>query len=92
MELLEFLLRAAKVEPEAQLAHTQAERVSAEVLEYGRRIGQDLYAFISSFAVNIEDMGETKIALPQNVLERWLTRFRDKCRTQGLDWLKNSEG
>ena len=38
------------LEPESQLAQTPAERVSAEVLEAGRRIGQDLYSYMASFA------------------------------------------
>jgi hypothetical protein len=77
------------LEPESQLAQTPAERVSAEVLEVGRRIGQDLYSFVASFATNVWQEGEQKIVLPQNVLERWIARFRDKCQRQGLDWLKS---
>ena len=80
------------LEAETQLEQTPAERVSAEVLEAGRRIGQDLYAFIASFATSVGQEGEQKIALPQNVLERWLSRFREKCQRQGLDWLKASDG
>merc|ERR1719152_557444 len=78
------------LEAENQLAQTPAERVSAEVLEAGRRIGLDLYSFVASFATNTWHEGEQKIVLPQNVLERWLNRFRDKCQKQGLDWLKGS--
>ena len=77
------------LEAEAQLAQTPAEKVSAEVLEAGRRIGQDLYSYLSSFATSIYHEGEQKICMPQNVLERWLARFRDKCSRQGLDWLKS---
>lgn len=75
------------MEPTASLAHNPAERVSAEVLEAGRRIGQDLYSFIASFAVQVTSNGESRISLPSNVLERWLSRFRDKCQRHGLDWL-----
>lgn len=75
------------LEPEAGLAQVAAERVSAEVLEAGRRIGQDLYNYLSSFAETVNVLGETKIQMPQNVLERWLQRFHDKCRMKGLDWL-----
>ncbi len=81
------------MEPEAQLAQTPPERVSAEVLEAGRRIGQDLYSFLASFAgPTMEIGGEQRFHLPLNVLERWLTKFNDKCQKQGLDWLKASEG
>ena len=79
------------LEPETALASTPAERVSAEVLEAARRIGQDLYSYIASFASNVWQDGEQKICLPQNVLERWLTRFRDKCQRQGLDWLSKPQ-
>ena len=79
------------LEPETALAQTPAERVSAEVLEAGRRIGQDLYSYCASFATNMWHEGEQKILLPQNVLERWLSRFRDKCKTRGLDWLTAAE-
>ena len=76
------------LEPAASLSQMPAERVSAEVLEAARRIGQDLYSFIASFAVSVQVGFEQKIQLPQNVLERWLTRFQGKCRKEGLDWLK----
>lgn len=80
------------LEQELSLAQTPAEKVSAEVLEAGRRIGQDLYSYVASFATSMWHEGEQKILLPQNVLERWLGRFRDKCRTRGLDWLSASDG
>ena len=78
------------LEPEASLAQVPAEKVSAEVLEAGRRIGQDLYSYIASFAVEVQNGIESKIMLTNNVLERWLTRFRQKCQKEGLDWLKDS--
>ena len=81
------------LEPEAALAQTPAEKVSAEVLEAGRRIGQDLYAYLASFATSVTLDGEPKIAMPQHALERWLQRFRDRCQREGLDWLnKPAEG
>jgi len=80
------------LEPTASLAHVPAEKVSTEVIEAGRRIGQDLYNFLTSFAVQVEVMGEQKIQMPLNTLERWLQRFRDKCQRQGLDWLNASDG
>ena len=39
-----------ELQPAAQLAQNPAEKVSAEVLEVGRRIGVDLYQYLSSFA------------------------------------------
>lgn len=42
-----------ELQPAAQLAQTPAEKVSAEVLEVGRRIGVDLYQFLSSFASTV---------------------------------------
>ena len=80
------------IEPLTSLAQVPAERVSAEVLEAGRRIGQDLYNYLTSFAVTVDEMGEQKIQMPLNTLERWLQRFRDKCQRQGLDWLNASDG
>ena len=40
----------------AQLAQAPAEKASAEVLETGRRIGQDLYQYISSFATTVRTL------------------------------------
>jgi hypothetical protein len=79
------------MEPEATAAQSPAERVSAEVLEAGRRIGRDLYSYVASFAQTVNVAGEQRIQLPVNVLERWLTRFTDKCRREGLDWLNACE-
>lgn len=62
-------------------------QVSAEVLEAGRRIGVDLYEYISSFA---SPAAAGEIRLPAKVFEKWLQRFNDKCRHSGLDWLYNS--
>jgi hypothetical protein len=78
------------MEQEASLAQSPAERVSAEVLEAARRIGQDLYTYLASFAVSVNVGGESKIQLPSNALEGWLNRFSDKCRHQGLDWLNSA--
>ena len=71
----------------ATLALTPAEKVSAEVLEAGRRIGQDLYQYLSSFATSVSTLQGEAIQMPSNALERWLTRFNDRCRRDGLDWL-----
>jgi len=81
-----------ELQPAAQLAMRPAERVSAEVLEAGRRIGLDLYEYLSSFAnsLTLPD-GTSAIQLPANCLERWLSRFNDRCRRDGLDWL-NKQG
>ena len=51
-----------------------------------------LIAALTSFATSMWHEGEQKIVLPQNVLERWLTRFKDKCGKHGLDWLKAGDG
>ena len=60
------------------------------MLEAGRRIGQDLYSYISSFAEPVRaESGAAAIRLPANVLERWLSRFNEKCRARGLDWLSS---
>jgi hypothetical protein len=80
------------LEPTASLAALPAERVSAEVLEAGRRIGQDLYNYLTSFAVTVNLAGELKVEMPLNTLERWLQRFREKCQRQGLDWLAGVDG
>ena len=69
------------------LAQQPAELASAEVLEVGTRIGKDLHSFLASFAVNVIVGGESKIQLPADALERWLRRFTDKCKREGLDWL-----
>lgn len=79
------------LEPVHALALTPPELASAEVLEAGTRIGKDLYSYLASFAVNVTVMGEPKIQLPANSLERWLNRFKEKCRLHGLDWLKGVE-
>jgi hypothetical protein len=76
-----------EMQPLAQAQQRPPEKVSAEVLEAGRRIGQDLYHYITSFAQTVTSMEGRAIQLPSNVLERWLGRFNDKCRAQGLDWL-----
>ena len=60
-------------------ASPPAEKVSAEVLEAGRRIGADAYEYVTSFAKDGW--------VPVSVLDKWLTRFNDKCRRSGLDWL-----
>lgn len=73
-----------ELQPLAQLAARPAEKVSAEVLEAGRRIGVNLYEYVSSFANTVAG-GD--IQVPANVFERWLTRFNDKCKHEGLDWL-----
>ena len=70
-------------------AQTPAEKVSAEVLEAGRRIGHDLYSYIASFATAVSVAGESKIQLPANICEKWLSRFNDKCGRDGLDWLSS---
>ena len=75
------------MESEDTLTQAPAERASADVLAVGRRIGQDIYSFISSFSVDVTIDNERKIQLPANALERWLTRFNEKCRLHGLDWL-----
>ena len=78
------------MEPESALAQAPPEKASAEVLQVGRRIGQDLYSFLSSFAVDVTVGTEAKIQLPTNVFERWLARFNEKCRHHGLDWLPSA--
>lgn len=80
-----------ELQPAAQLAQNPAEKVSAEVLEVGRRIGVDLYQYLSSFASAVRTPSGEAIQMPSNVLERWLSRFNTKCRGEGLDWL-NSTG
>ena len=79
------------MEPTASLMQVPPEKASTEVLEAGRRIGQDLYNYLSSFAETVSIMGETKLQMPVNVLERWLQRFREKCQRQGLDWLASAD-
>jgi len=61
------------------------------VLEAGRRIGQDLYQYLASFAVTSMTPAGEVIQLPAHALEKWLARFNSKCRGEGLDWL-NSTG
>jgi len=81
-----------ELQPSEQLSQRPAERVSAEVLEAGRRIGIDLYEYVSSFAqtVTMPDGVTSAIQLPANCLERWLSRFNTRCRRDGLDWLNSS--
>ena len=67
-----------ELQPASQLAATPPEKVSAEVLEAARRIGQDLYEFAASFDI-----------VPSELLNKWLSRFTDKCRRDGLDWLSS---
>ena len=43
-----------------------------------RRIGQDLYDFAASFDI-----------LPAELLNKWLARFTEKCKRDGLDWLSS---
>mmetsp|Transcript_12076 Transcript_12076/g.27999 ORF Transcript_12076/g.27999 Transcript_12076/m.27999 type:complete len:185 (-) Transcript_12076:183-737(-) len=79
-----------ELQPASQLAHVPAEKASVEVLEAGRRVGLDLYEYISSFASTVTTAtGNSAIQLPSNVLEKWLTRFNDKVRREGLDWLSS---
>merc|ERR1712224_295497 len=82
-------------EHESTLAQRPPERVSndkgIEVVKIARSIGQDIYSFMSSFATtSIGFDGEQREVLdrPSSVLEKWLTKFNDKCAKQGLDWLK----
>ena len=75
------------LESESSLAQQPAERVSAEVIAVATRIGKDLYDFCSSFATDVNIMGERRIQLPANIFERWLKRFQDRCKQSGLDWL-----
>ena len=72
------------VRQEALQASPPAEKVSAEVLEAGRRIGADAYEYVTSFAKDGW--------VPVSVLDKWLTRFNDKCRRSGLDWLAQVAG
>ena len=78
-----------ELQPKAQMAQRPPEKVSAEVIEVGRRIGLDLYEYISSFATSVSVPGSStpQIQMPTSVLDRWLSRFTDRCRRQGLDWL-----
>ena len=46
------------LEAEATLGQTPAEKVSTETLEAGRRIGQDLYAYVASFATTVAVGGD----------------------------------
>uniref|UniRef100_A0A7S0LDK8 Hikeshi-like N-terminal domain-containing protein n=1 Tax=Coccolithus braarudii TaxID=221442 RepID=A0A7S0LDK8_9EUKA len=76
--------------PATELAQVPAEKASAEVIEAGRRVGLDLYEYISSFATNVALAGGgSAIQLPSNVIERWLSRFNDKCKREGFDWLSS---
>jgi len=79
-----------ELQSEQNLQHTPPEKISAEVLEVGRRIGQDLFQYLSSFAVSVHTGDGEVIQLPKNALERWLARFIERCRTRGLDWLTAS--
>jgi len=76
-----------ELQPVTQLAARPAEKVTAEVIEAGRRIGVNLYEFCTSFACSGPD---GSMQVPANVFDKWLTRFNDKCRHTGLDWLYNS--
>mmetsp|Transcript_1108 Transcript_1108/g.2133 ORF Transcript_1108/g.2133 Transcript_1108/m.2133 type:complete len:134 (+) Transcript_1108:1-402(+) len=78
-----------ELQPAAQLAQLPPEKASAEVIEAGRRIGLDLYEFVSSFATTVTAATGNMIQLPSNVFEKWLARFNDKCRLHGLDWLSS---
>ena len=62
----------------SQLAAVPPEKVSAEVVEAARRIGQDLYQFAASFDV-----------VPAELLNKWHQRFTEKCSRSGLDWLNS---
>jgi hypothetical protein len=73
-----------ELQPMAQLAARPAEKVSAEVLEAGRRIGVNLYEYVSSFATPVPG---GNIQIPAHTFDNWLTRFNDKCIHTGLDWL-----
>ena len=69
-----------ELQHKSQLAAVPPEKVSAEVIEAARRIGQDLYEFAASFDI-----------VPAELLNKWHQRCTDKCRRDGLDWL-NSVG
>ena len=79
-----------EIQPVSQSAAVPPEKVSAEVLEAGRRIGQDLYQYVSSFASSVRTASGEAIQLPANVLDKWLARFNDRCRRDGLDWLAST--
>ena len=76
------------LQSQASLSQTNAERVSAEVIETAKRIGHDMYTYISSFAEEVQSMDGPKLQVPAHVYETWLTRFIDKCSRHGLDWLR----
>lgn len=78
-----------ELQPSTQLEQAPPEKVSAEVLEVGRRIGQDLYQYLASFASQVTTANGEFIQLPTQALEKWLARFNSKCRGEGLDWLNS---
>eukprot|EP00327_Prymnesium_parvum_P041892 CAMPEP_0195639484 /NCGR_PEP_ID=MMETSP0815-20121206/25609_1 /TAXON_ID=97485 /ORGANISM="Prymnesium parvum, Strain Texoma1" /LENGTH=192 /DNA_ID=CAMNT_0040782027 /DNA_START=256 /DNA_END=834 /DNA_ORIENTATION=- len=65
-----------ELQPASQLLQAPAEKVSVEVLEAGRRIGQDLYQYLASFAVTSMTPAGEVIQLPAHALEKWLARLR----------------
>lgn len=73
-------------------------QVSAEVLEVGRRIGLDLYEYVSSFATNVSIPGSNilQIQMPSNVLERCAhapvecSRVESIEREWSRDWCAHS--
>ena len=86
---LTTLMLGVEVQPEASLAQRPVERRKDELLEAGRRIGKDLYDYVSSFA---ERDGAAHVRVPTNVFDKWFARFDERCVRFGMEWLLKADG
>ena len=64
------------LEPEADVAGRECAKLGAH-LEYGRRVGLDLFRYIESFA---SPAGGGAIVLPPGALDAWWRKFEDRFR------------
>jgi hypothetical protein len=64
--------------PLATLSMRVPEMASNEVVEVAKLIAADLVNYITSFDGR----------LPSDGMDRWLRRFVDRCRRQGINWLQ----
>jgi hypothetical protein len=62
--------------PLGKLAEKTPEMASSELFEVAKLIARDLVAYVSSFE-----------RMPADGMERWLRRFVERCRRQGVNWL-----
>eukprot|EP00878_Enallax_costatus_P016329 GHUV01017129.1.p1 GENE.GHUV01017129.1~~GHUV01017129.1.p1 ORF type:complete len:104 (+),score=20.03 GHUV01017129.1:495-806(+) len=71
-----YIQLGVSLEPLAELSAKEGTRLGDKLM-YGRRVGMDLYRYLTSFAT--QNTG-SHILIPTSLLERWLQRFEAKFK------------